>query len=140
MAKYESYFNNAIKSVFRFEGLQDYSAMDGDEAVEVFKRTSKLLLLPKDTEWWQEMKEKNKRGIITQRIRLIELPLTDYTKMELTWHKEAAEYSGDDIRVIEKKDFDKIISETIPDFWMIDDQYAFPMEYGPKGKFINDFF
>ncbi len=139
-ANYEQYFNTAKTSIFRFEGLQDYSAMDGEDMVRSFILTGKLSTHPSESKWWQDMLEKNKNGIKTARVRLVTLPLNDYTKMELAWHKEAAAYSGDDIRIIEKEKFQDIFmfNNPLSDFWLIDDKYAFKMTYSFKGKFLSD--
>ena len=137
-ANYEPYFNSAKLSVFRFEGLQDYSATDGDDIVTHFALTGKLPIHPTETKWCQDMLQKNKNGIKTARVRLVMLPLNDYTKMELAWHREASAYSGDDIRIIEHDKFQIMFGDFLPDFWLIDDQYAFKMNYGPKGEFLSD--
>ena len=133
-----NYIKNCKKSLFRFEGLQDYSTEDGDELVKFFIETGVLKEHPNDSdEWWKDIKDKNKRGIITQRVRLVKKPLTDYTKMELVYLKEARKYSGDDIRAIEENDFEKIAPNGLKDFYIIDDQYVFEMEYGLKGKYLK---
>lgn len=138
MAKYEPYLDKASKSIFRFEGLQDYTAEDGEEFVKKYIETGQLLEKPEEILWCRNLRGMNERGIVTQRVRLVKLPLNDYTKTELAWYRAAAEYSGDDIRLIEQEDFDKIFETEMPDFWMVDDMYTFPMEYGPKGKFLGD--
>ncbi len=131
------YIENSQKSLFRFEGLQDYSAEDGASWVEKYQTTGKLTELPADHEWWKKMKERNERGMITQRVRLVLRPLNDYTTTELAYLEEAARYSGDDIRIIEQENFERICAAGLKDFWMIDDQYVFLMEYGPKGKYLG---
>jgi hypothetical protein len=137
MDQLDKYIKNTKKSLFRFEGLQDYSGEDGDEIVKMFIDTNMLAQLPNNDSWWNEMKKKNEQGIITQRVRLIIEPLTDYTKMELAYLKQAKNYSGDDIKIIEEKDFKQIAPNELSDFWMIDDTYVFEMEYGPKGKYFG---
>jgi hypothetical protein len=132
------YIENCKKSLFRFEGLQDYSAEDSDKWVENFLTTGKLAEIPNDNnEWWRKMKQRNESGIVTQRVRLVTEPLTDYTKMELAYLKEAKRYSSDDIRIIKEEDFKEIAPSGFKDFWMIDDLHVFVMEYGPKGKYLG---
>ncbi len=128
---------NSTTSLFRFEGLQDYSGEDGMETVRAFIDTGVLIEHPRDTLWWREMKVRNEQDITTQRVRLVTEPLTDYTKWELAYLKEAKEYSGDDIRIITEKEFFKITSEEIPDFWLIDNEYVFLMHYGKSGKYLH---
>ncbi len=129
----------AAKSVFRYEALQDYSAMDGEEFVQEYLKLGTFSPLPKDTEWWQEIKNKNDQGIRTCRVRLVSYPLTDYTKAELAWHKEAAAFSGEDIRTIEKEALERIFNgREIADFYLVDGMHLYFLEYGAKGKLIRD--
>ena len=128
------------KSLFRFEGLQDYSAEDGEEALEFFIRNGILKEVPDwNNEWWKEMKARNDQGVVTQRVRLVIEPVTDYTKMELEYLKKAKEYSGDDIRVIYEDNFVKIAPNGLHDFYLVDDERLFLMQYGPKGKYISSY-
>ncbi len=129
--------DNATQSLFRFEGLQDYTAMDGEGEINHFIQTGKLLTTPETVEWCQKMKAMNERGIITTRVRMIVVPLNNYTKWELAWHKAAAEFSGDDIRVIEEDKFKVLFPKGLPDFWMIDHKEVVTLAYGPQGKFLK---
>lgn len=129
---------NCQKYLFRFEGLQDYSAEDSDDAVDYFVKTGNLKSIPDaNNKWWSDMKLRNENGIVTQRVRLVIEPTTDYTKMELEYLKQAKEYSGDDIRIIKEVDFREVVSNDVSDFYLIDDQKLFIMNYGPKGKYLN---
>src|ERR1035437_10601129 len=126
MAIYEQYLEKSTKSVFRFEGLQDYSAEDGEESVRNFIESGKLPFISSETDWWHGIKRKNESGVRTYRVRLVALPLNDYTKMELALHRMSAEYSGEDIRIIGQKKFDEVIGKHVADFYLIDDIRVFP--------------
>ncbi len=129
MDSFETYLNKAQKSLFRFEGLQDYGAEDDKSEIRFFIKTGTVQTHPADVEWCRQIKQKNERGITTARVRLVLTPLTEYTKWELAWHKEVSAFSGDDIRVIETAD--------LPDFWIIDDSIVLILKYGPRGKFLG---
>ncbi|HZS42763.1 MAG TPA: hypothetical protein VFA52_00915 [Candidatus Paceibacterota bacterium] len=135
MDKFKKYFKKAFISVFRFEALQDYTAEDGQEMVDEYLNNGKLAR-PEYSSWWKEIKEKNEHGVLTQRVRLVDEPLNDYTKMELTYLKKAAAYSGEDIRIIREKDF----KNKLNDFYLIDDKYLFILNYGRRGKFLSSEF
>ena len=125
-------------SLFRFEGLQDYSGEDGDEAVSYFLKTGQLLTVPDNTnDWWRNMKARRERGVVTSRVRLVSEPLTDYTKMELAYLQKAKAYSGDDVRTITLTEYCKIVPKDLPDFYLIDDQVVFTMQYGPLGTYLG---
>ncbi len=125
-------------SLFRFEGLQDYSGEDGDEAVAYFLQTGQLLTVPDHTnDWWRNMKARRERGVVTSRVRLVCEPLTDYTKMELAYLQQAKAYSGDDIRIITETACRTIVSKDLPDFYLIDDEVVFTMQYDPLGTYLG---
>jgi IMP cyclohydrolase len=110
------YLQSAAKSLFRWEALQEYR-VDGDEDM---------------TDWWDFIEGKIKTGVVMQRVRLIKLPLTDYTKKEIETHKLSAQ-KGDDIRYIfgtNQKEVHKF-----QDFWMIDDKIVLLMQYSPEGEY-----
>jgi hypothetical protein len=131
------FLDDAKKSIFRFERLQDYTAEDGVEIVERYIKTGDIGGRPVDMGWCLRIKALNEKKILTQRVRLVEFPLNDYTKWELAWHRAASEFSGDDIRVISDKKFEEIIQEGVPDYWMIDDALVFTLNYGPHGKYLG---
>ncbi len=137
MDPFDTYFKKATKSLFRFEGLQDYSAEDGDEFTRKFLETGILPIDPRDDSWCQEMKKKNEDGMITQRVRLVKRPLNAYTIAELAWHKEAAAFSGDDIRIVEEEVFSALFPNGLDDYWMMDDTYVTPLMYGEHGKYLK---
>lgn len=111
--------------------------MDGEEEIQHFIQTGALLTVPENVEWCRDMKSKNERGISTARVRMVRRPLNDYTKWELAWHKAAAAFSKDDIRVIEEDAFKSLFPNGLPDFWMVDDKLVFRLVYGPQGKYLR---
>lgn len=127
----------AKKSIFRFEGLQDYSAEDGEEFVRTYIEKGIFTIQPKDNSWCKDMKQRIERGVKAQRVRLVLKPLNDYTRAELAWHKAVAEFTGDDIRVIEEKDFKEIAPDGLADYWMTEDTNVFILNYGPQGKYLS---
>jgi hypothetical protein len=136
MDQLDQYLKGAKKSIFRYEGLQDYSAEDGEESVREYVATGKLPFKPEETEWWQDIKDKNENGVKTCRVRFVEEPLTEYTKMELACHRKSAAYSGEDIRII-TSELSAGSEKNLKDFYLIDDSFLFLMDYGPKGKYIG---
>ena len=129
---------NCQKSLFRFEGLQDYSAEDGEDTVNYFVKTGQLKKFPDtNNKWWSDIKLKNESGVVTQRVRLVTEPMTDYTRMELEYLKVAKNYSGDDIRIIQEENFLSISIVGTSDFYIIDESRLFFMNYGLEGKYLN---
>ena len=136
MDQLDEYIQEAKRSVFRFEGLQDYSAMDGEDFVRKYLESNQLSFQPAESEWWKSIKALNQKGIKTSRVRMVTDPLTDYTKAELAHLKASADYSAEDIRTIGEESV-KEIAPGLSDFYLIDEGSLFIMRYGSKGKYLG---
>ena len=114
----ESHFKSAKSSIFRFEGLQEYK-VDQDDDIEALDS------------WLNLVKEMVDKGIVWQRVRYVEFPLTEYTKNELAFFKQTV-LQGAEVRVCTE-----IIPEELRcnDFWLIDNEYILDMNYSKEGEF-----
>lgn len=128
-----AYLSAAKRSLFRYEYLQDFSAVD-KEGFEEWQRSGSIEEAKLD-EWIAFLEKKHKEGVTTQRVRRVVLPLNAYTRYELAVHRIIAQY-GDDIRVVTD---DAITSLAAPafDFWLIDETIALKMLYGERGVFLG---
>jgi hypothetical protein len=130
-----NYLNTATTSLFRFESLQDYDVEGEKEEVKIFKQTRQL----DDSdmkEWWSFIDGKVATGVQMQRVRLVMMPMTDYTEMELEIHKKSALH-GDDIRTITEEKFKTLNVVPKFDFWLIDDTIVLIMNYDLTGKYLG---
>jgi hypothetical protein len=110
------YLKSATTSLFRWEALQEYQ-VEGEEDM---------------SEWWDFIESKTRTGVVMQRVRLITLPLTNYTKREVNLHKLSAK-RGDDIRYI--FDTNQIDVHRFKDFWLIDEKILLSMQYSSSGTY-----
>lgn len=113
------YFEEAQKSLFRWEALQEYRVEGDDDPKEL-------------QEWWHFIENKTKNGVVMQRVRLVAYPLTDYTKKEIEVHKQSAK-RGDDIRYVLEDDMYDL--EHMPDFWIVDNKTVLMMKYDMNGVY-----
>ena len=121
------YLNTATQSLFRFESLQEYNLDKECEAVKLYKETGYI----DDSnikDWWNFIEGKVAHKVQMQRVKLVMLPLTDYSKMELEIHKKSILH-GDDIRTISEDNFKKLNVIPIFDFWLIDNTTVLIMNY-----------
>jgi hypothetical protein len=128
------YLARAKTSLFRFEFLQEFNVPQESDALKMWQDSKKV-----DKEyfqrWWNFVKEKTGKGVVMQRVRLVKLPLTDYTRWELAVHDMTAKF-GDDIRVIKEADYKKLGLD-LKDFWVVDDTVVLDMEYNKAGEYID---
>jgi hypothetical protein len=128
------YLQKSQQSLFRFEALQNYAVDEEEKSFSEFLKTGKVEISD-NQEWYEFISAKVASGVKMQRVRLVTLPLTTYTRYELPY-LEAASDHGDQIYIIMDQDFRKL---TIPvqDFWLIDDLHALLMNYDDQGKYQN---
>lgn len=131
-----AYLRNANSSLFRFEGLQNYDVPHEAEMIRTWKEQG-VVDVSGMRDWWNFIERKTKSGVRMQRVRLVTLPLSDYTEVELEIHKQSASH-GDDIRITAlTTELAEKIGSPIQDFWLIDDFVALAMQYDSNGKYLG---
>lgn len=134
-------FDSAHASVFRLEKRQTYAVPADDASLVAFRtgsprpersvRTNAFLrrvaarTLTADVAW--------------SRVRLVEWPLTEYTRWELLGYVES-QAAGEEIRLVEAGAVEDVVVG-VPDFWLFDagtpDARAVLMRYAPDGRLLE---
>lgn len=134
-------FSGFAKEAFRLEMLQTFSIPE--EQAEIKNFLGGVMRPPSDfnKEWHDMIIDASSRGAIYKRVRIIELPLTLYTKYEIAWGYFDNIQAGEDIRVISKEDT-KGFAEYVPailDYWLFDEKTCVIMFYDQEGRFLGAF-
>lgn len=129
------YLSSAKESLFRFEYLQDFDTPEEREIFRAYKSNGQIEIRPLMQGWWNFLKAKHEEGVITQRVRLVKMPETEYLKWELFIHRQTAQ-QGDDIRVLSEDQLTEAL-EQLGDFWLVDDSIALKMNYDSTGKYLG---
>jgi hypothetical protein len=128
------YLAQAKESIFRFEYLREYKVPSEWDSFTRYQDTGIL-----DTsflrEWWSFLEGLHAKEIITQRVRLVREPKTEYTKWELQVHQQTLSH-GDDIRIISQDKLTPVL-ELLKDFWLIDFTTALSMVYSDAGEYLG---
>jgi hypothetical protein len=74
------------------------------------------------------------RGIRRSRVRLLHDPLTDYERYECEWGYALNGPAGEDVYVIDPAEQARPELVVDHDFWLIDDEHCFRMDYTPAGE------
>lgn len=135
---FDAHFSRFTRTVFRLETLQNYVAPGEAEKIEAFR-----LGLPRPersvrtSPWLARIAVTTVEGKRWQRVRVVEEPLTEYTRYEMAGYVES-QAAGEEIRVVRRTAAPAIPSLT-RDFWLFDagtpQAYALLMDYGPMGRF-----
>lgn len=130
--------DKASKEIFRFEALQEYFS-DGsnereNETMQQWREKGEIdMNLMKH--WHGFIKKKTKTGVKMTWVRLVEFPLTEYTKKALWIYERRGEY-GIEIRIITKNVFDKL-GVGLKDFYLIDNKDVLQMNYGKSNEYLG---
>lgn len=126
-------FEQFKKSAYRLEGQQTYSNDAEDEAVERFRRGEGFI--PLDP--WpaiDHVRQSVAKGLTRTRVRVVEEPPTDYTRMELAAYPYLVE-AGEDIRIISIGEGEWPSGLPRYDYWLFDDHDVWRMHYGDDHRF-----
>src|SRR5262245_60263309 len=98
------------KEAFRLECLQSFD-VDGERALFTQFRNGKAPALPGPEDSWNKIiKAARLRGASMSRVRVVIPPISEYLKFEISWGYSDSVRYGEDIRVIEVRDFLEIPS------------------------------
>ena len=134
---FDAHFNRFASSVFRLEVLQHYAGEE--DRVEAFR-----LGLPRPersvrtSPWLARIAVTTAtEGKRWQRVRVVEEPLSDYTRYEMTSYVES-QAAGEEIRIVPRGAGSPLIMLQ-HDFWLFDagtpDEFALLMDYDTSGRF-----
>jgi hypothetical protein len=126
------WLQNFKQYAFRLETLPAYDSPRETEMLARFRR-GEAVRLPDDFPWLQMVRSHKAAGRIMQRVRLIQQPLSDYIRFEMSLYPQCIE-AGEEIRIYEG-DGSLLISPQ--DFWLFDRDTCFVLHYDDQGAFIG---
>lgn len=112
--QFQALFDEARATVFRLEGRQTYAiAADDDELVAFRTGAPRPERSVRTSPWLARIAVSTAtRGVAWSRVRVIEYPLTEYTRYELVTYVES-QAAGEQILLSEEP-------APVDDFWLID--------------------
>lgn len=131
-AAFDSMFR---RSAFRLELLGRYVAANEDEPLRRFRSGE-----PQDPSWrepWaQYVRASLRDGKQMSRVHVVDEPLSEYLKFELTCGYPASLAAGEDIRIFELSKY-PVLTYPRHDFWLFDNAVAVVMDYDNNGNFLG---
>lgn len=132
--EFNALFDNARHSVFRLECLQTYAVSADDASLAAFRtgapRPERSV---RTSPWLKRIAASTIAGVAWSRVRIVEFPLTEYTRWELIAFVES-QATGEQVFVVEREQ----VGDLGPDFWLLDqgapDARAVVMHYAPDGR------
>jgi hypothetical protein len=135
----EEAWSKTKRSIFRLEALPAYSVQEDLALFEKWKR-GRFELDGALREWLQKLKRAKDSRMSIQRVRVVQLPISDYIRYEMDFWKHSIR-SGEEITFIESEKYKELTkgSGLEPmDFWMFDDRILVLFHYDRKGGFARE--
>jgi len=126
------FFQAFEHTAFRLEVRDRYDAPYENESVRKF-----LAGEPDDLEWsnsWlQRVRDGRAAGRTFSRVRVVSLPLSDYSRFGL-WASQFTIEAGEDIRYVAR---DEAIGLPDHDYWMFDSRTVVRMQFDERSVFLG---
>ena len=137
---FEDAWSRSKVRIFRLESLPVYNVPEDMKIFEEWKKTKKFSANSYE-EWLQKLEKTKERGVVMQRVRVAQLPLSDYLKYEVDFWKNNSIKAGEQISFIEKEKYQKLLEGLDfkqEDFWMFDDKLVIIFHYSENGNLLNE--
>lgn len=135
-SEFDAAFDRAFqRSAFRLELLDRYASADEAGPLSQFlagKSPDPAWCEP----WARYVREAVHDGKQMGRVHVVDEPLSDYLRFELTCGYPATVAAGEDIRIMDLEDY-PILTFPLRDFWLFDDATAAVMDYDDDGVFLG---
>ena len=128
------WLENFKESAFRLERLRSYDMPEEAEMLAAFKRGEKVQL-PEDHPWPPLVKRQCSSGKVMQRARVVDRPLTEYQRFELSLYPHSVA-AGERIHVYERGSIPEILLHEV-DFWLFDNHTVYILNYDAEGHFLG---
>lgn len=129
-------FRTFERSAWRLETLQQYGASGEDERLLRFQRGEPYQQTGAKEAWLSIIREALAAGRSIGRIHVVEEPLSDYMRYELSWGYSPNVAAGEDIRIIPARPGEWPEGVPREDFWLFDDRLYF-MHYALDGTWLD---
>lgn len=125
------YFRDFARSAFRLELRQVYTMPDEADEIQRFQAGEQP---PPGYHygWLDTLAEARRQGKNIGRVRVVQRPLTDYTKYEFAWGFVYNVKAGEDIRILDLT-YKPRIELPDHDFWLFDETTVVRLLYRPDG-------
>ena len=124
------------QSAWRLEARDNYDITDEREQFEEFIHEGTTTPSEEDLAYQAWVRSVRASNRTIGRVRLIGLPVTDYTRFEMAYYPDLVA-AGEEVRILDRS---KIAGRSGPwncDFWVIDSEHVAAMQYNAGGEFLG---
>lgn len=136
LADLEQLMDQVTKSCFRLESLPQYLVPQESAEFTAWRSGApRRPRTPQNNAWLAELEQIVARGIRWYRVRILDHPLSDYSRFELAGYRDT-QAAGQQTYVADRRDHARLDSMH-NDFWLMDDEVAVRMIYDKDGTFVR---
>jgi hypothetical protein len=136
-ADFGSLFRNFEVATFRLETLQLYNVDYEREPFQDFLAGKERYTHPRQQQWVDGIRANLTAGKTMSRVHVIEEPVSDYVRFEITWPYQDSLRAGEEIRVLPVKRGEWPPGVLDFDYWLFDSVVGYRMYYDPDGSFSS---
>jgi hypothetical protein len=126
-------FESFTVSAFRLEVLPAYDVTEDAEA-EAYRLWLAGREVPaQDRDWLKTVTAAKARGARMQRVRIVQMPLSEYQRFQFSCGYVANEQAGEEISILDHRP-PGMLHE---DYWLFDNEIAVVLEYDEDGRFLR---
>ncbi len=131
--KFDELFDSSTKEIFRLQLLNVYNVKSEENDFRSFTEGKQIHISPQFQKWLDDVKRKKEQGVRNINMQVVELPLTDYLKFEISSYP-MQESLGRETFIIDRKSAGPMVLE-FQDHWMFDEKNILLMNYDAEGHF-----
>lgn len=128
-------FRSFTREAWRLELLQQYGNSNEDERLARFFRGEPYQHTQAKQAWLDIIATAHARGATVGRVHVVQEPLSDYMRYELSWGYPANVEAGEDIRILPQDEYEQLGLRQ-QDFWMFDGE-LYLMHYAVDGTWLD---
>jgi hypothetical protein len=131
-------FETFTRTAFRLEGRDDYNVPDEADRLAAFLEGRELPARTPSTDAWLGLvANATAAGRRMVRVRVVGMPVTDYTRFELAVYPENIA-AGEQVRLVERDSLPQLSDNSWDeDFWLFDGQTVAVLRYDAEGRFLG---
>jgi hypothetical protein len=126
-------FESFRRSAFRLECLPTYQVPQDVQWLRRFRAGDERPQERDNRPWLTTVRSAIERGARMQRVRIVQTPLTEYQRFQLSWGYPENTAAGEEIYILDKEP-PGLLSV---DFWLFDDEQVIVLEYDDEGRFLR---
>jgi hypothetical protein len=130
-------FTDFACDAFRLETLQEYAVSYEEGPFRDYLDGKPRYTHKDQAQWAANVAAKKAQGCSMSRVHIIQHPLTEYVRFELTWPYLDSVRAGEDVRLIAVPRQEWPAALPQEDFWLFDSRLALLMRYGAAGEFLG---